>query len=620
MAAPPAPPVPRSVPRRSTTGWYLALLVLLLGGAVFWIVTGDVRVPLLAAGAAIVLVVARILSPAAAAILLVVLYAAVPFDYLPAPLPLPVLSPLILLAALLAVATGAPPPPWLRGIALLPAFTFALYALLIPILRPHGQLATVLATTAVLILALIAIPLRMSDPSVFGPLTAALLLVATVLALLGMVESATQSNAYAEIYASSPYPLTQEWSVYRILTTLGHPLVNSTFFASVGSLAFGLFLRGRRPGALLAFAACCTAVLLTGSRSGVAAIGTGMAIAGGLTVLRLTGSRFVRLALVVVPFAVIVAIVGPEALDARSSSEEGRVSAEVRDLVLRIALRLLPTESGIFGSGGGLSSTVFEENGGRHYALESSLWQLVLSYGLIGAVLLLGHLLIVLLRSIARGAIAGPAMLVAWVVSASAFNLLESVPAALIVPATAILLTLSEARWGTEGLGAVEATRGGEPAATHAAPAAEERAPRDADRRAVLLASCALRDTESSAAPRSASWNRHVAGWSPRPSTQGSRPTPEGSAAASPRCCRRSCERGRRSISSSSTATPLSWTSTLRASGSSSTSACGAGRPSGSSSAGHSTCGPSCSAPATTWSSSPSGRGSGRCSPGEHRS
>ncbi|MDY0911232.1 hypothetical protein [Rathayibacter festucae] len=456
MAAPPAPPLPRSVPRRPTAGWYLALLVLLLGGAVFWIATGDVQVPLLAAGAAIVLVVARILSPAAAAILLVVLYAVVPFDYLPAPLPLRVLSPLLLLAALLAVATGAPPPPWLRGIALLPAFTFALYALLIPILRPHGQLATVLATTAVLILALIAIPLRMSGPSVFGPLTAALLVVAAVLAVLGTVEAATRSNAYAAIYAAAPYPLTQEWSVYRILTTLGHPLVNSTFFASVGSLAFGLFLRGRRPGALLAFAACCTAVLLTASRSGVAALGTGTAIAVGLTVLRLTGSRFVRLALAVVPLAVILAIVGPEVLDARSSSQEGRLSVEVRDLVLRIGLRLLPTESGIFGSGGGLSSTVFENNGGRHYALESSLWQLILSYGVIGAVLLLGHLLIVLLRSIARGAIAGPAMLIAWAVSASAFNLLESAPAALIVPATAILLTLSEARAETERLDPVE--------------------------------------------------------------------------------------------------------------------------------------------------------------------
>lgn len=443
----PVPPTPRRrATPRSTSVWYLALTVLLLGGAVFWIVTGDSQVPLLAACAAIVLVVARLLSPAAAWIVVIVLYASIPFDHLSVPQPLNLLSPLIVLAALLAVATGGPPPPWLRGLPLLPAVIFSVYALILPVLRPHGQVVTVLATTSVLILALIAFPLVMSDPRVFSPLSAALLLVATVLAVLGMVESATQSNLYSEIYASGPFPLTQEWSGYRILTTLGHPLVNSTFFASVGSLAFGLFLTGRRPGALLALAACTTAVLLTGSRSGVAALGVGMAIAGGLTVLRLTGSRFVRLALVVVPLAVTLAIVGPDALDARSSTEEGRLSAEVRDLVLRIGLRLLPTESGIFGSGGGLSSTVFQENGGRRYVLESSLWQLILSYGVIGTVLLVGHLLIVLTRSIARGAIAGPSMLVAWAVSASAFNLLESAPAALIVPASAIALSIAEAR------------------------------------------------------------------------------------------------------------------------------------------------------------------------------
>ncbi|QHF23931.1 hypothetical protein GTU73_07855 [Rathayibacter sp. VKM Ac-2804] len=446
MAAPPAPPRRGTPTPRSTAVWYLALTALLLGGAVFWIVSGSRQIPLLAAAASVVLVVARRLSPAAAWIVVIVLYAAIPFDHLSAPQPLNLLSPLIVLAALLAVATGGAPPPWLRGLPLLPAIVFAAYTLILPGLRPHGQLETVLATTSVLILALIALPLCLSDASVFRPLSAALLLVSVVLAVLGMVEAGTQSNVYAALYEASPFPLTQEWSEYRILTTLGHPLVNSTFFASVGSLAFGLFLSGRRPGALVAFAACCTAVLLTGSRSGVAAIGTGMAIACGLTVLRLTGSRFVRLALVVAALAVTVAVIGPEALDSRSSTQEGRLSAEVRDLVLRIGLRLLPTESGIFGSGGGLSSTVFQENGGRHYVLESSLWQLILSYGVIGAVLLLGHLLIVLTRSIARGAIAGPAMLVAWAVSASAFNLLESVPAALIVPASAIALTLAEAR------------------------------------------------------------------------------------------------------------------------------------------------------------------------------
>ncbi|ROP57746.1 MULTISPECIES: O-antigen ligase [unclassified Rathayibacter] len=432
--------------QRSNAVWLPALAVLLLGAVVVAVVTGELQIPALAAAAACVLIVARLLPPAGALTLVLVLYAVVPFDYLALPAPFPILSPIIVLAAALAIATGAPPPHWLRRTRLMAPIAFTVYALVIPVLRPQGQIETIVSWTAVVVIALIALPLWMSDPSVFRPLTTALLLVSVVLAIVGTVESTTRSNLYAEIFASAPFPLTQKWSVYRIMTTLGHPLVNGTFFASVGSLAFGLFLKGGRPGALLGFAACCAGVLLSGSRSAMVAIAVGVLVAGGVTVFRLTGSRLVRLIVAFAPLLVIVSTVGAQALDPRSETEEGARSADVRDLVLRIGLKVLPTESGVFGSGGGLSGVVFAQNGGGNYVLESSLWQTVFSYGLIGTTLLLAHLLIVLICSIARGAVAGPAMLVAYLVAASAFNLLESAPASLIIPALALLLTIAEAR------------------------------------------------------------------------------------------------------------------------------------------------------------------------------
>ncbi|MCJ1685653.1 O-antigen ligase [Rathayibacter sp. VKM Ac-2927] len=443
----PEAPLPGGAPaQRSNAVWLPALAVLLLGAVVVAVVTGELRIPALAAAAACVLIVARLLPPAAALTLVLVLYAVVPFDYLALPAPFPILSPIIVLAALLAIATGAPPPHWLRRTRLMAPIAFTVYSLVIPVLRPQGQIETIASWTAVVVMALIALPLWMSDPSVFRPLTTALLLVSVVLAIVGTVEFTTRSNLYAEIFASAPFPLTQKWSVYRIMTTLGHPLVNGTFFASVGSLAFGLFLKGGRPGALLGFAACCAGVLLSGSRSAVVAIAVGVLMAGGVTVFRLTGSRLVRLILAFAPLLVIVSTVGAQALDSRSETEEGARSADVRDLVLRIGLKVLPTESGVFGSGGGLSGVVFAQNGGGNYVLESSLWQTVFSYGIIGTTFLVAHLLIVLICSIARGAVAGPAMLVAYLVAASAFNLLESAPASLIIPALALLLTIAEAR------------------------------------------------------------------------------------------------------------------------------------------------------------------------------
>ncbi|TCL84403.1 MULTISPECIES: hypothetical protein [unclassified Rathayibacter] len=432
--------------QRSNAVWLPALAVLLLGAVVVAVVTGELQIPALAAAAACVLIVARLLPPAAALTLVLVLYAVVPFDYLALPAPFPILSPIIVLAALLAIATGAPPPPWLRRTRLMAPIAFTVYALVIPVLRPQGQIETIVSWTAVVVIALIALPLWMSDPSVFRPLTTALLVVSVVLAIVGTVEFTTRSNLYAEIFASAPFPLTQKWSVYRIMTMLGHPLVNGTFFASVGSLAFGLFLKGGRPGALLGFAACCAGVLLSGSRSAMVAIAVGVLVAGGVTVFRLTGSRLVRLIVAFAPLLVIVSTVGAQALDPRSETEEGARSADVRDLVLRIGLKVLPTESGLFGSGGGLSGVVFAQNGGGNYVLESSLWQTVFSYGIIGTTFLVAHLLIVLICSIARGAVAGPAMLVAYLVAASAFNLLESAPASLIIPALALLLTIAEAR------------------------------------------------------------------------------------------------------------------------------------------------------------------------------
>jgi len=437
-------------PRRAIA-WYPTTVVVALGGLLLGVVSGSGSIVAGAAGATAVLLVARLLTPAFALTALLLVFAVVPFDYLPARAPLAIVSPLIILLGLVAAATGGPPPHWLRGVWLAPPVAFAIYTIILPVLQPHGQLQTVASWTVVVIVALIAVPLWMTDATVFRPVTRALLLIAVGLAVVGGVEYVTHSNPYSVLFANAPFPLVQEWSVYRIMTTLGHPLVNSTFFAAVGSLAFGLFLTRARLGLVIAFAASCSGILLSGSRGGLLAIGVGVLFAGAVATFRLTANRLLRLLLAFVPLVAIIVVVGPASLDSRSDSEEGRTSADARSLVLQIALKVARTTIGVFGSGGGLSGTVFRENGGGDYVLESSVWQVVFSYGVIGAALLLSYIVVVLARSIARGAIAGPAMLVAYSVSASSFNLFESAPAALIIPAVAIILTISEARTAHEG-------------------------------------------------------------------------------------------------------------------------------------------------------------------------
>src|SRR5262249_18155523 len=79
---------------------------------------------------------------------------------------------------------------------------------------------------------------------------------ALVFGALGCAEGLTHWNPLAPHYKIDGSAITQHWSVYRIETTLGHPLVNAMVFATLGAGAAMIALA--RPTRFSAAAALCS--------------------------------------------------------------------------------------------------------------------------------------------------------------------------------------------------------------------------------------------------------------------------------------------------------------------------------------------------------------------------
>ncbi|MCW2812543.1 MAG: hypothetical protein JWP61_3001, partial [Friedmanniella sp.] len=264
------------------------------------------------------------------------------------------------------------------------------------------------------------------------PRTAALLLRTWLVLGVGLggfavAESVLQVNPLTGLLSTE-----QHWAVYRVTTTLGHPLVSGAFFAVTGCLAWFTFLRGRlRRLALICFALSGFGTALTGSRSGVYALLGGLAVGMVLVLLSRRTGVAVKVAGLAALAAGAAAIPHVSVLAARSSSQEGAASVSYRQYVFDLATGLFLRHP-VAGVGPGTSAQAATAAGAQ-LPLENAALGTLVSVGVVGCALLvafLGHLAWRALRRHQLGTVAG---MVAFLLAGSAFPLWETNPALLVL-------------------------------------------------------------------------------------------------------------------------------------------------------------------------------------------
>lgn len=243
------------------------------------------------------------------------------------------------------------------------------------------------------------------------------------LGLVAMVESLAQYNPLTRYYS-----IDQHWSVYRVTTLLGHPLMNGTFFALTGCLALFTAIRGGsiRPLATVTFVLSSIAAALTGSRSGVYALVVGLAV--GLLVLMWSRQVKVAAKLTGVGLALLAVLVLPNmpVLAARAGSAEAEASRIYRTDIIRLTYRLLIAHP-VFGGGPG-TSAILANQAGATLPLESAILGTLVSLGIVGCAGLLVFLFLLAVSVIRKRRLEALAGLAAFLVAGAAFPLWETNP------------------------------------------------------------------------------------------------------------------------------------------------------------------------------------------------
>ncbi|GAB2570995.1 O-antigen ligase family protein [Microlunatus antarcticus] len=260
------------------------------------------------------------------------------------------------------------------------------------------------------------------------------------LSLVAVIESLLQTNPLSPYYSFD-----QHWALYRVSTTLGHPLMNGTFFSVTACLAAFTMTRVGAPRgtAFICFAACALAAGLTGSRSGVYALVAGLAV--GLLVTLVSGRTSIANKLLGIVLGVVALVVLPAlpTIAGRAGSAEGAASSLYRDYVVRLAGRLF-LERPIVGYGPG-NSAIATAQSGAVLPLENSVLGTLVSGGVIGTAALLVLVAVVVVRVVRTGRADGIAAIAAYVVAGAAFPLWESNPAALIAVGLVVIATRTSA-------------------------------------------------------------------------------------------------------------------------------------------------------------------------------
>lgn len=238
------------------------------------------------------------------------------------------------------------------------------------------------------------------------------------------------------------------FSVYRARGAFSHPLFAAAFLTIPALLGLGTWLTEGRRWPLVAGAVAAAGVMATVSRGPLAAVGVAVAFALLVSPLFIGWvhlRRWVQLLAVAAVGGVAVATFGP--LAERAGSIESRISAEVRDRAVDVALRSAEL-SGWIGTGPGTSgatSRLFDT-----IIIENSLLQLLISIGVPGLLAFLVFIACLAWRAGVTGDLGALLALIAYVVAITGFNTLDAVRSMHILVGVLALLAVHGGRRTTE--------------------------------------------------------------------------------------------------------------------------------------------------------------------------
>jgi hypothetical protein len=254
-----------------------------------------------------------------------------------------------------------------------------------------------------------------------------------VLGLYGLMELVLQSNPiFGRLYAAAGTILS-EGSVYRITTTLGDPLLNGVFFSIAALLGLGRIFNQPARWEWVATLLSLVGVFGTSSRGAALAFGIGMliVIAG---VLRLRRGALDRRTVVTAALLVIAVAAGGGAyLDRRAGSAEAAGSTEIR-LETYQAGAVLAREYFPLGAGPGLTDSLKYTMpiGQYQRGVESSAYEMLIDLGVPGVALIVWLFGAGALSALPRRPDLA-ACIVAYIVAASSFNLVDQYRPALLL-------------------------------------------------------------------------------------------------------------------------------------------------------------------------------------------
>ncbi|NKR41055.1 hypothetical protein GS503_09315 [Rhodococcus hoagii] len=268
-------------------------------------------------------------------------------------------------------------------------------------------------------------------PEAYQHLASVIMVVGAVLACFALVESFFQFNPLGVWYTAGNRQLGQNWSVYRVQTTLGHPLVNALFFSSVGVFALFRAIKFPRAVSVVTAALLLAALVSTASRGGL----TGYAVAGGAGVVVLVFSGGLdwgkKVATAVVLVVGLYLAFNSAIFQSRLNSGEAASSAQYRERVVDASMDMF-REHPWFGVGPGSAQSTFDQ---FHSSLvvESSLLQLLVSLGVFGTAAIALVLVTGVVVALRRGRVEAAAACLAYVVGVSSYNAWDSNPAVVVL-------------------------------------------------------------------------------------------------------------------------------------------------------------------------------------------
>lgn len=284
-----------------------------------------------------------------------------------------------------------------------------------------------------------------NDSATASSLSKTWLWLGLILGAMAIVEGVTQQSFLAAVYQgtdTSRIGITQNWSSIRSTTTLGHPLMNATFFAAAASYALMNASLTKSKLALFSGLVASAGLIFTLSRSGVVALAVGLAL-GTVAVFASRKMAFSRkLTFISIATAVAIAVIASPLVQARSDSSEGSNSARLREVLFKAGLNIAAQDN-YLGSGAG-TSNIRSSLAGIRLPLENSYVGVLVSTGAVGLFLLIALFAIAILKAVKHGRFDAAAGMTAFCVQIGAYPLVDNVPIAVLMFGTLAYLGFSK--------------------------------------------------------------------------------------------------------------------------------------------------------------------------------